>query len=191
MSAVSKEGGPIPWYTYPSIDFLKYRTYEDKRVLEFGGGQSSLWWAERAKYVVTLEGNPQWYEKIRRKMPANVDLRYVSMKDGETNVAAVKEVLASLSNPHFDVIVIDGLYRAQMVDIACECLAEEGIIICDNSDAESYNMYNTFRDRGLERVDFYGNAPGVVLPHCTSIFYRGSSFVFNPRIPIHIPATEW
>ena len=43
MEAVSKNGDPVPWYTYPIIDFLKYRNFDNKTVLEFGGGQSTLW----------------------------------------------------------------------------------------------------------------------------------------------------
>jgi hypothetical protein len=188
MKAVSKDGKPLPWYTYPSIDFLKYRTYEDKRVLEFGGGQSTLWWAKRAKYVVTLEGDHEWYDKIKNTMPANVDLHYVSMKDADTNAYQVKEVLASKPYPQYDVVVIDGLYRYEMIDIACDLLAIDGIIVCDN--AEGYGFYEGFKERGLNRVDFYGNAPGVVLPHCTSLYFNASSFVFAPAIPIHVIAKE-
>jgi hypothetical protein len=45
------------------------------------------------------------------------------------------------------------------------------------------SFYSGFRDSGLSRVDFYGNAPGVVLPHCTSIYFR-ATFVFDPSVPI-------
>jgi hypothetical protein len=77
--AVSAKGEPIPWYTYPCIEFLRQRSYEDKRVLEFGGGQSTLWWARLARHIVTFEGDIDWYNQIKVTMPANVDLHYVSM----------------------------------------------------------------------------------------------------------------
>jgi hypothetical protein len=67
--AVSAKGEPIPWYTYPCMDFLRHRSYEGKTVLEFGGGQSTLWWASRAKNIVTFEGDQDWYDKIKRSMP--------------------------------------------------------------------------------------------------------------------------
>ena len=187
-AAVSKDGTPLPWYTYPSINFLKYRTYSDKTVLEFGGGQSTLWWAKRARSVVTLEGDREWYEKIKNKMPDNVDLHYVSMKDKDTNVLRVKETLSSISHKRFHVVVIDGLYRYEMIDIACNVLTEDGIVICDN--AEGYDFYDGFKNRGLNRVDFYGIAPGVVLPHCTAIYFKQSSFIFDPTIPIPVIALE-
>jgi hypothetical protein len=182
MKAVSKDGEPLPWYTYPSIEFLRHRTYQDKLILEFGGGQSTLWWAKRAKHVVTLEGNQEWTDKIKRTLPANVDLHYVSMRDAETNAQQVRAVLASNQYPQFDVIIIDGLHRNAMIEIACDVLAVDGAIVCDN--AEGYGFQEGFKERGLDRVDFYGNAPGVILPHCTSLYFKPSSFVFSPTIPI-------
>jgi hypothetical protein len=187
-AAVSKNGEPLPWYTYSSIDFLKYRSYADKIILEFGGGQSTFWWAKRAKRVVTLEGNLEWYRKLESARLENVDLSHVTMEDGESNAQAVRDVLASRPFPTYDVIVIDGLYRQQMIGIACQFLSQDGIIVCDN--AERFEIYARFKERGFNRVDFYGNAPGVVLPHCTSIYFRPTSFVFDPVIPIHVIADE-
>jgi hypothetical protein len=186
--AVSRRGAPLPWYTYPSIDFLKYRNYSDKTILEFGGGQSTLWWAERARQVVTIEGNHDWYLQLKAQIPANVDLNCVSMENASVNTAQVREVLASKRPSKYDVIVIDGLYRDEMVDIAVSVLAEDGAIICDN--AETYGFYDGFKKSGLNRVDFYGNAPGVILPHCTSIYFPSPSFVFNATTPIHVIADE-
>lgn len=185
-AAVSRNNEPLPWYTYPSIDFLKYRSYEDKVVLEFGGGQSTLWWAHRAKKIVTLEGDKEWYEKIKGKMPDNVDLSYVSMESKEANICQVKEVLNNKDFDKYDVIIIDGLYRFEMIDIAINHLKEDGIIICDN--AEGYGFYEGFKERGMNRVDFFGNAPGVVLPHATSIYFTATSFVFSATYPIPVIA---
>lgn len=193
MAAVSKSGEPIPWYTYPAIDFLKVRNFQDKTVLEFGGGQSSLWWAKKAKQVVTLEGDKEWYEKIRDQMPDNVALSYVSMQSREINVAEVRQTLDAQEQAQYDVIVIDGLYRYEMISIAIEHLSDEGFIVCDN--AEGYDFHEGFlaasKAKPLCRVDFFGNAPGVVLPHATSLYFRpSSSFVFDAQYPIPVIAEE-
>lgn len=186
LLAVSKDGKPLPWYTYPAIDFLQRRCFAGKRVLEFGGGQSTLWWAERAREVVTMEGDPQWYGKIKDRMPANVDLRLVTMQDRPSNVLAVNTALCSIQQRGgaslYDVIVIDGLYREDMVNVACRYLAPNGVILFDNAD--SYDIQDRFTNRGMDRIDFYGTAPGVLLPHCTSLYFRGSSFVFDATVPI-------
>lgn len=182
MRAVSKDNKPLPWYTYPSIDFLKNRSYENKLVLEFGGGQSTLWWAARARHVVTLEGDQEWYNKIKSSMPDNVDLCYVPMTDRMTNIAEINGAMSTRSSLPFDVIVIDGLDRAVAIDFAYNHLAERGIIVCDNSDC--YNVNACFKGKGFDRVDFYGNSPGVILPSCTSIYFKVSSFVFESTIPM-------
>lgn len=188
MAAVSKNGEPLPWYTYPCIDFLRFRTYEDKNVLEFGGGQSTIWWAKRAQSVVTFEGNEEWHGKIKNMMPENVHLHYVSMDNREEQVLEIQNTLKIERPSKYEIIVIDGLFRYEMIRIAISMLAENGIIICDNS--EGYGFYEGFKDSDLKRVDFYGNAPGVILPHCTSIYYRSNSFVFDSRIPIQVIAKE-
>jgi hypothetical protein len=54
-AALSAGGAPIPWYTYPAIDFLQQRSFENCDVLEFGSGQSTLWWSRRARSVLTIE----------------------------------------------------------------------------------------------------------------------------------------
>lgn len=189
MAAVSKNGKPIPWYTYPSIDFLKVRNFTGKAILEFGGGQSSLWWAERAQNVVTLEGDKSWYEKIATQMPDNVDLDHVTMDNMEANVSAVRQALLDRGIEQYDVIIIDGLYRYQMIEIALQYLSSDGIVICDN--AESYGFQQGFENAGLLRVDFFGHAPGVMLPHATSIYFNPQSqFIFSPEYPIPVIAEE-
>ena len=180
MSAVSQTGAPVTWYTFPCNDFLRQRDFSGKSVLEFGGGQSSLWWARRAERVVTLEGDAQWYEKIRSKMPSNVSLHLVSSDDAERCVRDVNEKLKD--HAKFDIIVIDGLYRTELIETARRKLADDGAIIVDN--AEGYGFYEAFRDSGLQRIDFHGHSPGVILPHCTSVFFQDHSFLLSPRHPI-------
>jgi len=186
--SVTRRGEPLPWYTYPSIDFLKGRDYSERSVLEFGGGQSTLWWARRARSVVTLEGDPGWYERIRSRMPGNVELHLVSMQDRDSNVADVRKVLGARPDAHYDVVVIDGLYRDQMIEFACSVVTPDGIIVCDN--AEEFQFHQRLKDRGLRRVDFHGSAPGLVLPHTTSIYFGPAAFVFDPALPIRSPGDE-
>jgi hypothetical protein len=186
--AVSAKGEPIPWYTYPCLDFLRYRSYEGKKVLEFGGGQSTLWWAKRAKHVVVFEGDKDWYEKIKINLPGNVDLYLVSMESPDKCVKEVNKILTDEHYGEFDVIIIDGLFRFQMIDISKKVMANSGAIICD--DADGYGFYDGFKDSSLNRVDFFGYGPCVVLPHCTSIFFGDRSFLFDPHHLIPVIAKE-
>ena len=143
-----------------------------------------MWWAERAESVVTFEGDEKWYAKINQTMPENVDLRLVSMHDRASCVSDISVILKEKGNTKYDVVIIDGLYREQMIDIARDVVAEQGVIIVDNADG--YGVYKGFLDTSLNRVDFFGYAPGVVLPHSTSIYFPFGCDLFSPKVEIPV-----
>ena len=180
--AVSRKGLPLPWYTYPCIDFLGNRDYEDKTILEFGGGQSTLWWAKVAKRVVTFENDPQWYGKLKKIVSENVSLYFIESNDRLGQVKKIDEILNHNESNSFDVVIIDSLDRPAMVPIAIRVMAKNGFIVVD--DSEGYGFREDFENSGLNRVDFFGHVPGVILPHCTSIFFRNDSFIFSSKFKI-------
>lgn len=183
MMSVDRHGKPIPWYTYPCVDFLKRRNYEDKTVLEFGGGQSTLWWAKRAKHVVVMEGNEGWLKKLEARVGGNVDLHLVNNNSGKECFANINEILdQNYSVNKFDIIIIDGLWRDEISDIASKVMAPDGIIIYDNSDREGEyigNCYEKFKNSGLSRIDFFGYLARTTTPLCTSVFFHPRSFIVS------------
>ena len=64
---IDRDGNPIPWYTYPAIEYLSQFDYRDKKIFEFGCGYSSLFWAKQAKQVISIEDNQQWFEKWQQE----------------------------------------------------------------------------------------------------------------------------
>lgn len=166
---VGKDGTPLPWYCYPCIDFLSARDFSDKRILEFGGGNSTLWWAKRAASVLTFEGNEGWAERIKKDAPSNACINFVS--DAETKNIRVKD--------SFDVVIVDGLDRGKALEIAVDVVTETGAIICDNSDRYNYQKHVP---KAFSRVDFHGYVPGVVNPQATSIYFKDGCFLFSPEV---------
>ena len=176
MRAVSKNGEPIPWYTYPAIDFLCQRDFRDKIILEFGGGQSTLWWASRAKFVLSIEEDPDWFYRIRNQAPGNVELHNIA---GDMDSI---EKLIETRGMKFDVIIIDGNLRGSLVGLSFRYLAPDGAVIIDNSDG--YGFYEQTKNRACRRIDFFGFAPGVILRHCTSIAFDNDCFLLASDVPI-------
>jgi hypothetical protein len=177
--AVNRHGGPLPWYTYAAIDFLSAQDFAGRSILEFGGGQSTMWWANRAERVVALEGDPEWVEYLRPRLPANADLRLVS---------GTLDRDLGLNLPHFDVVVVDGLNRLRAARVALRLVSPEGAILVDDSEGHwgaddgSRPIIETLRDAGFLRVDFYGFAPGVIKPRCTSLFFRSGCFLVSGKL---------
>lgn len=182
QSARAPGGAALPWYTYPAIDFLAQRSFADKNVLEFGGGQSTLWWAPRAKTVMTVEEDGDWYQSLLPRVPANVTLKHAPIDRAAPSIEPVRAMLAAHPVSKFDVIVIDGHLRKKLVSLAFERLAPGGALILDN--AEGFGFHEEIRDVACRRIDFFGFAPGVSMRHCTSLVYVDDCFLLDPRLPI-------
>ncbi len=110
------------------------------------------------------------------------------MENAATCMEQIENVLRSLPYAAYDVVIIDGLYRYEAIKVALKCISDTGVIICDDSDG--YGFYEGFRDAGLRKVDFFGNAPGVLLPRCTSIYFKAPSFIFNAAWPTPVIAHD-
>lgn len=175
--AVDKDGNKIPWYSYPAIDFLKNKDFSTKRVLEFGSGQSTFWWSERALSIMAFEENFEWYKQLSKNLNSNINLVYA---DNANKVSCLTTIEKSLQGQEpFDIIIVDGLYRYEACELAIPYLKEGGVFITDNSEAEGYGFRKAFDGLGFSRVDFFGYSPGVVMMQGTSFFFRNSSFIFS------------
>ena len=158
-------GQPIPWYTYPSIEYLSQFDFSAKRVFEYGSGQSTLFWASRAKNVHSVEHNPSWYHKLSPSTPANCTL--VLRPDPAEYCRAILEFPEK-----FDVIVIDGYLKGRLdcAKVAAPCLAPGGLIILDNSNWLPRTS-QFLRDLGYLQVDFTGFGPAGLWTWTTSIYF--------------------
>ena len=175
-SCVDPSGTPVPWYTYPAIEYLKQLDFSDKDIFEFGSGNSTLFWAARAKRVVSVEDDREWFELMLPKLPAQCQLLL------ETDLIKYPETIRR-TGERFDVVVVDGAARGhtrlKCSLVAAECLRDGGMIILDNSDwlPESARV---LREAGLIEVDMTGFAPISSHTQTTSIFLH-REFAFKPR----------
>jgi hypothetical protein len=176
-ASFASDGEIIPWYTFPAIDLLSQKEFKDRSILEFGSGNSTIWWARRASSVVALENDRKWCDKISGMISANVSLHYIA----DYGLQCADQVIGTTL---FDIIVIDGFDRFKAAQIAVQRLAEHGAIIVDNAEgywgAEgTHPIMDLLRHHGFSRADFYGFAPGVLRRHCTSIAFRRGTFLFD------------
>lgn len=167
-ACIDVQGNPIPWLTYPAIEYLKQFDYSNKRIFEFGSGNSSLWWAQRAKEVVSVEWDKDWYEsRLAFKKP---NLKMYLRKTGENYSNAIFE-----HEGDFEVIVIDGACRNECAKTAVQKIAHNGIIILDNAErandlSDHKEAVETLKSKNFIQVDFYGFAPLNGYTHSTSLF---------------------
>lgn len=112
-----------------------------------------------------------WYEKMKELIPVNAELYHIKL---ESNGKYSK--LISKYNQVFDIIVIDGRDGVNCAKNSLSALKENGVIIWDNSDRDSYEEgYNYLLNSGYKRIDFEGMGPVNETLWCTSIFYKGEN----------------
>ncbi len=158
------EGRPIPWYTYPAIEFIRTLQLDDSRVFEYGSGNSSFFWAQRVKQVIAVENNPVWAGEVRLKMVKNLTLITAEEKDAY--------VQAPLSvGGMFDIVVIDGRYRRECAVVATEAVGDHGMIIFDNADWYP-DACSFIRSRGWFQIDFSGMGPINPYAWTTAVFIK-------------------
>lgn len=175
-ASVDAAGHPVPWYTYPALEYLRQLDLSEARLFEYGSGNSTLWWSRQVASVVAVEHNEEWHAAVRRQAPDNCELLLRTSPD---EYAAAIEAYPG----GFDIIVIDGLVtgrtRLRCARAALGCLRKGGVIVLDNSDWLPESSF-ALRSAGLLEVDMTGFTPINDYTSTTS-FYFDRDFRFGPR----------
>ena len=183
---VDRNGTPIPWYTYPAIEYIRQLDFSDKIIFEYGSGNSTRFWAGRCKKIVSIEHNKEWYNKIKNGLPGHVE--YHLLEEAQEYIKSIN----NYSNK-FDVIVIDGMHRYKCAIEALGKLRDNGFIILDNSDWYEKTS-KLLRDSDLIEVDMSGFAPINGHTHTTSFYFRRNVKLrpASDRQPMHgIGSLNW
>ncbi|MDD4970788.1 MAG: hypothetical protein PHT07_15280 [Paludibacter sp.] len=131
-----------PWLVPEAIRRLEEIDMSNMTVLEFGAGGSTLFFARRAKNVISIENEIIWYEKITHalfdKNIKNVKMHWWSMA---TETAKIDK--------HYDLILIDNAGdRKPVMDLVSKLDLTGTIVIIDN-----YADYHIISTGG--RVEFF------------------------------------
>jgi hypothetical protein len=105
MSARAADGTPLPWYTYPAIDFLARRDFRNCDVLEFGGKRVHPLVVRQERSVLTIERDAAWFAPSIRSGPM-YPATFPSTADANSPTGRGSH--RRQSGRKFDIIVVDG-----------------------------------------------------------------------------------
>ena len=124
----------MPWLTCSSIGFLRLLIADNPRlrVLEFGAGGSTLWFADRrVEYVRTIEHSPDWYHDVLQHIEgSNVDLRLLPRP--------YDTAWQTPGDEPFDLVLVDGRDRVACATAAYTALKPGGVLMLDNAERGGY-----------------------------------------------------
>ncbi len=168
---IDADDRPLPWFTYPAIEYLEQLDLRDRTVFEYGSGQSTLFWAARAKRVVSVEHNPDWHAFVSARLrQLGGSSEIILEPDYDRYIRVIAQ-----SNDQYDVICIDGLVdrrgRVKCAALAMSHLKPGGMMIVDNAD---YLPATTriLREADLIEIDMHGLGPCNPYAWTTSLFLR-------------------
>lgn len=195
-----RNGKYIPWTSYAFIHWVEERNFNSKRMLEFGSGASTFYWATRFEDVLSIESDYGWYERVKLASVnlKNVDIEFLlSNKQKALNLPTIKELESvfiedlsyfpelnfALSDIDVNMIIdeikksncffVDGGPRNSYMYLISLFAKNDSLIFVDNSD-----QYYTepgrrkLEDAGYKEIEFNSLGPLNHSATSTSIYIR-------------------
>jgi predicted O-methyltransferase YrrM len=99
--------------------------------LEWGSGRSTLWLARRVAHLTSVEHNPVWYERIKKKIKDRRmnNVTYLFREDPESYI----DVIESFPKSSLDFVLVDGGPRNICANRALEKIRLGGLLILDDA----------------------------------------------------------
>ncbi len=164
---LDKNNNPLPLYTYPAIEYLASFDFINKKIFEFGSGQSTLYWLRNGGDVISVESNQKWIDKLSSDL---IDSKHQYIFADKQN-DYVNSIL-KFPDFYFDLIIIDGIFsRYLCAKNVVSKIKKDGLVILDNSDWYPNTAKFLKENLNFIQVDFYGLRPSRPEAAVTSLFF--------------------
>ena len=118
----------VPWLSKECNKFLNVKLNKEMVCLEFGSGNSSLWIANRVKYLTSIEHNFEWFKKIDNNSKQIKNFKILYLEGNKYRDYSD----SNIDDNSIDFCLVDGLYRDEISLKILNKLKPGGIIIIDD-----------------------------------------------------------
>ena len=147
----------LPWLPYAAIEWIEQHIDKQTRVLEFGAGNSSIFFARRVHSVTSVEASAEWCSRVEEEL----------REEGLNNVRIITvlptDVLAKIQDgsipvAEHDFVLLDATPREVILEPIISRLGAKSFLAVDNWDRYHYAE---FRQRGCPKpeIEFTDFAP--------------------------------
>lgn len=131
-----------PWLTPAAILLLENWLKGTDRGFEWGSGRSTLWFAQRVSYMVSIEDNAEWHDHVRKSLNQKglmekVEHRFIAcdwVERSEPVAHPYADAIEEFADDSFDFVLVDGNIRLPCMRKAQAKLKPGGLLVLDNAD---------------------------------------------------------
>lgn len=144
-----------PWVNDETKKWLDEHVKKGNIVFEYGSGGSTLYFADRATKVFSVEHKINWYMRLRKKTREmglhNCEIYFaeaaMGSRDGfmstEGSLSGVNfkeyvEKIFAFPDRYFDIVFVDGRARSACIKASLPKVKNGGYIVLDNSERPGY-----------------------------------------------------
>lgn len=125
----------LPWLPFEVIRRMDRVLTPASRVFEYGGGGSTLWFAQRAGEVVTVEHDRTWFDLLDARCASLTNVRL--LHEPEPKSAGYT---AAAVGGEWDLVVVDGRERVACVREAMGSVVPGGMLVLDDTERAKYQL---------------------------------------------------
>lgn len=128
---------PVPSITHEAVVFLENFMLEhpNAKILEFGSGSSTIWFAKRTKNLVSIEHHPDWYNRVLYELANCSECNFANVILHEQ---PYYKICTHFPNESFDLILVDGRNRKGCIVNSIPLLKHGGVLMIDNAERPYY-----------------------------------------------------
>ena len=131
-----------PWIHESVTEMLLSKITKDTKLLEFGSGNSTVFFSNLTNNITSIEHDKKWYNNIKPQLNSNVkyilaEVNYISKPPIDKkfyNCDTIEKLLnEDIPDEYYDIIIIDGIHRVNCAYGSINKLKKGGILILDDS----------------------------------------------------------
>lgn len=165
---IDKSSTPIPWLSYPSIDFLREFLLSNATIFEYGSGYSTAFYCKYYHFVAAVEHDPNWHQLIQKQLEQYKNYEYYFSEESSEYINTIER-----AKRLFDCIIIDGKWRNDCLIKATTFLKPGGVIVLDDAERTEYKLSIEYvKNLGFLAIPFIGMSALSFDDHNTMIFIK-------------------